>query len=140
MNKFIYLLTILAILFHPVVDIGSDEDDAIEIGWQQLLNLESPYKVKTQLNNPITPTLGGFLLSAPGMICAEILGLFAVIMLQNGGILWIIAVILSLKTLAQGIDYLYCSAVLCLVLRYLTDHASFHSGRSSFEWSDGGGD
>lgn len=138
MTKLIYLLTILAILLHPLVDIGSDEDDAIEIGWQQLLNLESPYSVKTQLNNPLTPTLGGLLLASPGMIGAEILGLFAVIMLQSGGILWSILVILSLKTIAQGIDYLYCSAVLCLVLRYLTVRASFRSGRSSLEWSECG--
>lgn len=48
-----------------VVGSGSDRDDALRLGVEQLLGWGFPYSQPTYLGNPITPMPGGLLLSVP---------------------------------------------------------------------------
>lgn len=132
-SRLAIVAALLLIILHPFADIGTDEDDAIEIGWSAMLRGESPYSHRTQLGNPLTPTLGGLAICAPGCIQAHCLGILAIFILSsaNWGTICLITILLSLKSLVQGIDYLYCSSVLCLVLRCLHDHATGRCGRLS---------
>jgi hypothetical protein len=66
-----WLLVIIAIISHPLVDAGSDSDDALEIGWKRILDKKFPWESVTHLGNKLTPTIGGFLISFPvARICA----------------------------------------------------------------------
>lgn len=48
--------------------IGSDRDDALNIGVKHLLSFEYPYYAKTYLNNPLTPLPGSLILAAPFVV------------------------------------------------------------------------
>jgi hypothetical protein len=67
---FFIALIVLFIFVYPVANqklpnYGNDQDDAINIAAQQLLNFQYPYSVKTYLNNPISPFPGAIILGIP---------------------------------------------------------------------------
>ena len=49
----------------PAPQRGSDNDDAIVLGVQALMQGRNPYQERTYLGNPVNSMLGGFLLAAP---------------------------------------------------------------------------
>lgn len=77
--KWVYLLVfalIVLIFFvvYPIANsgayggIGSDRDDAINIGVSRLINGKYPYYATTYLGNPLSPLPGAFLLASPFVI------------------------------------------------------------------------
>ena len=74
--KWIYLLVFIFVVIafaviYPLANsgayggIGSDRDDAINIGTTRLFSGQYPYYAKTYLGNPLSPLPGAFLLAAP---------------------------------------------------------------------------
>ena len=129
--KIIFLFVFIIISLHPYVDAGSDSDDAIEISWKQILNFKSPYTQTTHLKNKITPTIGYLILCLAGYKNAELLGIIAVFILykiSRGSLAWMLITLISTKTICQGIDYLYCSSILVVLLLWVSQ---FPHDRSS---------
>lgn len=74
---YIILYSLLIIFFsriYPIADsgayggIGSDRDDAINIGVSNILSGQYPYYSETYLGNPLSPLPGSFLMGAPFVI------------------------------------------------------------------------
>ncbi len=130
MTRFVLVLVLVLCLLHPFADPGSDSDDALEIGWRELLAGRSPWACRTHLGNRLTPTLGGLIVSWPAAVVgAEWLGLMAALMLlqiSEGGIVWALVVMMASKTICQGIDYLHGSSVLAWALFWAQ---RWHPGR-----------
>ena len=64
------LLTVLAV--YPAVDsrpnAGNDNDDALTIGVEAILDGDDPYALRTYHGLPVAPLPGGFVLAAPAVI------------------------------------------------------------------------
>jgi hypothetical protein len=111
----VFLLIIVSIL-HPFVDAGSDSDDAIEIGVSEIIQGRNPYKAHTHLRNPLTPLPGWILLNTPSVFLGAHLWCLVWVFLccRNQPLQFsIIVILLSGKTIIQGVDY---AANACCIL------------------------
>lgn len=108
--KWMLLAAVLmvVVLLHPMVDAGSDSDEALTIAARESLCGRNPYRCRTSLGNPLTPLPGWVALNLPtAVIPAHLFPLLWVALWarRRSALAVCILVLLAGKTLIQGIDY-----------------------------------
>jgi len=122
---------VVVVLLHPMVDAGSDSDEALTIASRESLCGRNPYRCHTSLGNPLSPLPGWIVLNLPtAVVSAHLFPLLWVALWARcrSALAVCILALLAGKTLIQGIDY--ASNACCVVWACDLLAANVHPCRS----------